>query len=573
MPRTMLEITLENLLREAIQQAKKDNVLPYELAEINIDFESPKNTDHGDLSSNIAMTLARPARMAPQKIAQAIVDRLPKNKAISALKIAGPGFINFYIANDWYVEQLPAILKAGEKFGHLPDKNQSCHVEFVSANPTGPLHVGHGRNAVLGDTLGNLMAAAGYKTTKEYYLNDAGVQMNNLGKSVILRIRELQGEQIELPEGCYKGDYIIDISKQLLASGEWNDLQKKSESEQYEWCGAYAGAIILDGIKADLAVCNIKHDSYYSESSLHESGKIDSALARLTELGHIYEKDDAIWFRSTTFGDDKDRVVRKSDGTLTYFAPDIAYHTYKFDNFDRAINVLGADHAGYVPRLKACVSALGKNPDRLDCVLTQMVNLTKNGEIISMSTRSGQFETLSDLVRVVGKDVVRYFYIMRSANAQLDFDLQLACEESPENPVFYIQYAHARICSLFSKCEESGYKFNEQFAPLPEQIVLPEEISLVKLMFTFPKVIEIAARELEPHRVAHYVLELARNFQAYYTMGKRDSRYRVLDQPPEVMQAKLYLLHGVRTVLRNALDILGLSAPDRMERAIGDGNE
>jgi arginyl-tRNA synthetase len=568
----MIESHLERLLRAAVAAAQQAGTLPASVAIDTITLEQPRQAAHGDLSTNLALTLARAAKMAPRAIAEALMAHVPSDSRVTAVRIAGPGFINFDIAPAWYLEQLEVIAKAATQFGHSTwGSGQRCQVEFVSANPTGPLHVGHGRNAVLGDVLGNVLAAVGFEVSKEYYVNDAGVQITTLGKSVVLRLRELQGERIDFPTDCYQGAYITDIARQVLDAGEWTAWATKTEAEQWALCGTFAGDIILTGIKADLAAVGVIQDVFFCESSLHADGAIASGFAALREAGHLFERDDALWFRSTTFGDDKDRVVRKSDGSLTYFAADIAYHANKFARgFDRLIDVWGADHAGYVPRMQAMVEALGHPPTALDCVLTQLVNLIREGKIVSMSTRRGEFDTLCDLVNEVGRDVVRYFYLMRSHNAQLDFDMNLATARSLDNPVFYIQYAHARIASLFDKVADTGATFAVESGFEAAQLSLPEEVVLARMLGEFPHVVSQAARELEPHRITFYLLELARKFQSYYTCGKRDDRYRVLDQQGPALQAKLTLLYCVQTVIRNGLGILGISAPDRLERVEGE---
>ncbi len=569
----MIEAHLQQLVQTAVAACQRAGLFPAELTCPPIDIEAPRQAEHGDLSTNIAMVLAKAVRKSPRDVAQSVVAHFPADPHVVAVRIAGPGFINFDITPQWYIEQLAEIHASASRYGRSTQHaGEQCQVEFVSANPTGPLHVGHGRNAILGDVLGNLMAAVGYEVTKEYYVNDAGVQIRTLGRSVLLRLHELQGESVEFPADCYQGEYIIDIARRIVDQGDWPALQSQSEDEQCQWCGEFAGRLILEEIKEDLARCGVRHDHYFFESTLHHAGAITAALDTLQKAGHLFEEDGALWFRSTAFGDDKDRVIRKSDGQLTYFAADIAYHAAKFGRgFQRVINVWGADHAGYVPRMKAMVAALGYDPNGLNCVLTQLVNLVQDGVVVSMSTRRGEYETLADLVNEVGSDVARYFYLMRSHHAQLDFDLKLATAKTLDNPVYYIQYAYARICSIFAKAAAAGIALDPATVPNAELLSLPEEVQLAKVAGEYPALVALAARELEPHRLTFFLLEVARKFQSYYTRGNSDPRYRVLGQPTPLVQAKLYLLSALQIVIRNGLTLLGISAPERMDRDEDEG--
>ncbi len=564
----MSDTHVHALLARSLAACIADQSLPASCRDAAILVEAPRQAEHGDWATNCALTLAKPAKLPPRKIAELLVAHLPTDPIIQSTSIAGPGFINFTLNPAWFVAQLATIHTAGVAFGTSREfAGKKCQVEFVSANPTGPLHVGHGRNAVLGDVLANLMRAVGYDVSKEYYVNDVGVQIQNLGRSVLLRLRELGGEKITLPENGYQGDYIVDIAKLATHHAEWAQVTAQDEAAQIEWCGRLAGDVILQGIRSDLADCGIVHDHYFFESTLHANDAIEKTFARLTAAGHLFEQDGALWFRASAFGDEKDRVVRKADGNLTYFAADIAYHAQKFAlGFDRVIDILGADHAGYVARMKGSVAALGGNPDALDYILTQLVALIRDGAMVSMSTRSGEFETLADLVRAVGRDVVRYFYLMRSHHTHLDFDLALATSQTMDNPVYYIQYAHARIASIFAKAAAAGTPYDANFSPTAAQISLPEELALIRELLEYPRLLLTSARELTPHRLTFYTLELARKFQSYYTHGNTDPRYRVLGQPPAVLQAKLSLLRAVQIVLHNALTLLGIHAPDRMDK-------
>ncbi|MBI2343530.1 MAG: arginine--tRNA ligase [Deltaproteobacteria bacterium] len=568
----MIEQRLSQVVTQAFAACQEAGEIPRTVVCPPIHLERPRQSAHGDLATNIALVIAKAAKRSPRAIAEALVARMPSDPHLQGVSVAGPGFINFDLIPTWFVEQLTEIIAADQRYGCTNiHQGERCQVEFVSANPTGPLHVGHGRNAILGDVLGNLLAAVGYQVTKEYYVNDTGVQIETLGRSVLCRLRELQGEKAAFPAECYQGSYIIDIAQQLQGDGTavaWQTLDERAQSLA---CGRYAADRILRGITDDLAACGVVHDRYFLESALHVEGAIPVVIEQLRHAGHLYEQDDALWFRSTAFGDDKDRVIRKSDGSLTYFAADIAYHARKYvEGFSRVVDVLGADHAGYVPRMKAVVAALGHDAGSLDYVLTQLVNLTRGGEVVSMSTRRGEYETLARLIAEVGRDVTRYFYLMRSHTAQLDFDLALATAQTLENPVYYVQYAHARICSIFAKAEATGAGWRQRDPLEASQLDLEEERALARLVGEYPGLIRAIAEELAPHRLTVYLLEVARTFQSYYTRGKQDPRYRVLGQALPKMQAKLSLLHCLRIVIRNGLGLLGISAPERMNRIEGD---
>lgn len=535
-------------------------------------IERPKLEKHGDYATNIAMVMAPRFEMRPKELAEAIKAALEgKGGIIRSVNVAGPGFINFFLKRGRYIDVLEDIFKAADAYGGLDmGKGAKVQVEFVSANPTGPLHVGHGRGAVYGDSLANILKTAGFDVTKEYYLNDTGGQIATLGKSVYLRLKELAGEGLEFPQECYQGHYIVDIAREIMGSKDYKKIKKLSEGDAAAWCGRYAADKILAGIKGDLNKCNVTFDRYFSESSLHKRGEIQKAVKKLEERGYIYEKEGAVWFKSTGFGDEKDRVLKKSSGEFTYFASDIAYHLDKFERgFERVIDVWGADHAGHVLRMKAAVDALGYNPGNLDLILIQLVNLIRGGEMVSMSTRAATYETLRSLIDDVGKDVCRYFFLMRSHNAQLDFDLELARKQGPENPVYYIQYAHARICSIFRKAKEVGITLDPSEIDL-SLLDLEEESKMAMFLGEFPAVIRDSALSLEPHKLAFYLLELARMFQSYYTRAKKDDRYKVIDGDRVRILTKLYLLKNIQIVLKNGLRILGVGAPEAMLREEAD---
>lgn len=540
----------------------------YPQQKVSVFLETPANKDFGDYATNVAMVLAKPLKKNPREIAQSILEALKSDESfIKEISIAGPGFLNFKLHGHVWLESLGLIQSQADAFGVCQEhQGKKVLVEFVSANPTGPLHIGHGRNAVVGDTLARLLQAVGYSVDREYYINDGGIQIQTLGLSTYLRYQELKGEKIEFPETCYQGDYIKDLARELLE--DTTDYDSWEKDKIIEHFGHYSGDHILEEIKEDLKNIGVEFDAYFRESSLYENGLVETTLKKLEKAGYLYEKDGALWLASTKHGDDKDRVLKKSEGLYTYLTPDIAYHQQKFERgYDMMINVLGADHGGYIARLKAAIEGLGYDSNRVKVVLIQMVSLIKGGEQLSMSTRRAQYETLQDVTREVGRDVARFFFMQRSYQAQLDFDLDLAKKQTSDNPVFYVQYAHARIHSLASKvCEEKGFQerwpeYNEKYATL---LGLPEEIELTKMLLSYPDVIKRAAAELAPHKVTHYVLELARQFQSYYDRARQDEKYKVLFGDAQLIQAKLFFLGCVRQVIKNSLLILGVHAPDRM---------
>jgi arginyl-tRNA synthetase len=563
----MIEDRIQELIAGAIDSCVKDGAFSCAI-DFDIEVAPPKAEAHGDFATNAALIIASRVSKKPRDVAEEIAKRIPTDTAeIKKISVAGPGFINFTVDHEFYLRSLHQIYKAGTDFGRVDiGRSDKLQVEFVSANPTGPLHIGHGRGAVYGDVLANIMSFAGYDVTKEYYVNDTGGQMKTLGRSVYTRMMQRGDKSIEFPEECYKGSYIKDIAREV-ARLHGDELKEMSEVDAIEFCGEYAGAKILEDIKRDLAETGVVHDIYFFENKLHTDAAVENSMQFLKRKGHLYEQDGALWFDSKNFGDDKDRVLKKADGALTYFAADIAYHKNKYERgFKRVIDVWGADHGGYVARMKAAVAALGFDPDSFDAVLIQLVNLMRDGKLVSMSTRSATYETLEDVRKEVGKDACRYFFLMRSHNAQLDFDLELAKRETPDNPVFYIQYAHARICSIFRKAAEIGFAVPTSDDVDVLLLTLPEEAKLARMACSLPKIITECADELEPHKLAFYLLELARMFQSYYSQGKRDERYRVLGGEEKVIAAKLYLLKNLQIVIQNSLRILGISAPEAMAR-------
>jgi len=525
-----------------------------------IGLEVPAHAEHGDFSTNVAMALARPEKKAPRKIAEAIVAALGDGDGMwDRVEIAGPGFINFYLSPRCWFGVLDEVVRQGELYGRThTGAGRKVQVEFVSANPTGPLHIGHGRGAATGDAVAAVLSAAGYDVQREYYINDAGNQMMTLGRSLMLRYRELLGESIEFPTDCYQGVYIIDLAREVLES-EGERLRDLPEEEALRYFAEYGGGKIRDGIEDDLAAFGVRFDNWYSEQSLYDRGEVERGIALLKERGLTYEEDGAIWFRTTDYGDDKDRVLVRSNGATTYFASDVAYHKEKFERgFDTVIDVWGADHHGYVPRMKAVLAGLGRNPGDLQIILVQLVNLLRGGQQVAMSTRSGEFVTLREVIDEVGRDACRFFFLMRRSDSQLDFDLELAKKQSNENPVYYVQYAHARVCSINRNATEQGMAVPALGQVDFDALTLEDELILTKLLSRYPEVVDGAAAQFEPHRIVFYLQELAARFHSYYNKG------RVLVDDAEVSRARLYLVNCVRTVLYNALVLLGVSAPERM---------
>ncbi|MDS9995752.1 arginine--tRNA ligase [Bacillus atrophaeus] len=550
---------MKDVLKEEIKAAVLKAGLADESQIPNVILETPKDKTHGDYSTNMAMQLARIAKKAPRQIAEDIVASFDKGKAsIEKLDIAGPGFINFYMDNQYLTKLIPSVLEAGEAYGETNIGNgERIQVEFVSANPTGDLHLGHARGAAVGDSLCNVLAKAGYDVSREYYINDAGNQINNLALSVEVRYFEALGLEKEMPEDGYRGEDIIAIGKRLAE--EYGDrFVKEEESERQKFFREYGLKYELEKLRVDLENFRVPFNVWYSETSLYENGKIDKALEALRKQGHVYEEDGATWFRSTTFGDDKDRVLIKKDGTYTYLLPDIAYHKDKLDRgFDKLINVWGADHHGYIPRMKAAIEALGYQKGTLEVEIIQLVHLYKNGEKMKMSKRTGKAVTMRDLIEEVGLDAVRYFFAMRSADTHMDFDLDLAVSTSNDNPVYYAQYAHARICSMLRQGEEQGLT---PTADLDFSAVNSEkEYDLLKTIGGFPEAVAEAAEKRIPHRVTNYIYDLAASLHSFYNAEK------VIDpENEEKSRARLALMKATQITLNNALQLIGVSAPEKM---------
>jgi arginyl-tRNA synthetase len=555
---------MKNKISTLIEKAVNSCVEKKMLTAVNlpyIEVEVPANADHGDYASNVAMILAAQAKQNPRKIAQLIQENLsdPGN-IIDRTQIAGPGFLNFFIKKNIWQQTLKTIEENKENFGQSSIGNgKKVQVEFVSANPTGPLHIGHARGAVVGDVITNLLTAVGYAVDKEYYINDAGNQMNNLGKSVLLRYRELLCEKIEFPETCYRGDYIKDIAADVI-SKEGNVYLTADEGKTISYLTGIAGQSILEEIKNDLKDFGVTFDHYFSEKDLYKDNGVANLLESLRSKNFVYSDGETLWFKTTDFGDEKDRVVIRKNGEPTYFAADIAYHQNKFSRaYEMIIDIWGADHHGYMPRLWAGIQALGHDKQALKIILVQLVNLLRDGAPVAMSTRSGEFVTLREVLDEVGKDAARYNFLMRRSDSHLDFDLEIAKKQSNENPVYYVQYAHARICSILRMAQqEQGIALPVYKDINPALLHEPEEMTLIKLMARYPEVIEGAAKSLEPHRLTFYLNELASVFHSYYNKNK------VISDNKELTSARLYLIKAISIVLENALKILGVNAPDKM---------
>ncbi len=547
---------VQHNIKQAIAEAVQKAGLTEE--PVQVQLESPRDKANGDYATNVAMQLTRLAKKPPRAIAEAIVENLDTQSAnIEKVEIAGPGFINIVIQKDYLNDVIKTVLEQGEEYGRSNAGNsQRIQVEFVSANPTGDLHLGHARGSSVGDSMCNILDLAGYDVSREYYINDAGNQINNLALSIEGRYFEALGKGESMPEDGYRGQDIIDIAAALVEE-HGDKFLHMTEQERYKAFREHGLKVELAKLQKDLADFRVHFDVWYSETSLYENGKIDAALKKLRDNGHIYEEDGATWFRSTTFGDDKDRVLIKNDGTYTYLTPDVAYHEDKIQRgFDKLINIWGADHHGYIPRMKAAIEALGYDRDTLEVSIIQMVQLYKDGEKMKMSKRTGKAVTMRELVDLVGLDAVRYFFAMRSGDSHMDFDLDLAVSQSNENPVYYSQYAHARICSILRQAAEQNFTASTEHLEL---LIDEKEIEVLKKIGDFPQVIADAAKLRAPHRVTTYIHELASNFHSFYNANK------VLDASNEDMtRARLALIEGVKTTLANALKTVGVQAPEKM---------
>ena len=566
---------INQLVSGAIRTAYEQGDLPSPESP-RCEIEEPKTEQHGDFSTNIAMVMASVQKMPPRKIAETILRRLKDpEKILSTVEIAGPGFINFFVNPSCWHDVLRDIHEADARYGASDlGKGQSIQVEFVSSNPTGPLHVGHGRGAAVGDSLANILSFCGYDVHKEYYINDSGAQIKTLGRSVFLRFKEMHGEKVRFPEDCYQGEYIRRLAGRLTGRKEGVSeksaqnpggpapeagLKLENEAEAISFCARFAADRILAGMRSDLESFGVTFDNWFSEQGLYDSGKVNAVITAFRNRQMIYEKDGALWFKSKDFGDEKDRVVVKKDGETTYFASDIAYHQDKFDRgFDRIINVWGADHHGYIQRIAAAIEASGCNRNRFHVVLVHLVNLLRDGNPVAMSTRAGEFITLRDVIDEVGSDAARFLFLTRHHESPLEFDLALAKKQTHENPVYYVQYVHARISSIIGKARERGLgdlAGNERSIALLNE---PEENRLIKVMARFPETVASSAETLEPHRITYYLMNLASTFHAYY------NKHRVLTDDKGLTLGRLYLVTAIQKIIRNGLTLLGVSAPCQM---------
>ena len=574
---------LRDLLKISVSALIEDGVISVDVP-ADVHIERTRQRDHGDFACNIAMILAKSAGMKPRDLARLLLSRLPQNTLIDRTEVAGPGFINIFLTHDAFYKLIPVIRKAGDNYGCCDAGEQKrILVEFVSSNPTGPLHVGHGRGAAYGDALVRVLRASGYDAASEYYINDAGRQMDILAVSVFLRYLELCGEEFEFPANAYQGDYVFDIAASLHRDlGE--DLRQPLDAiigslptdgdqlldtlisraktllgkECFTRIHDLARDTLVDDIREDLSQFGVTFDHWFSENTLVTGNAVARVVEKLTENGLMYEKDGALWLRTTDYGDEKDRVVIRANGNHTYFATDIAYHLDKFERgFDHAINIWGADHHGYIERVKASIAGLGQEPDALTVLTVQFAVLYRSGKKVSMSTRSGQFVTLRELRQEVGIDAARFFYALRKPEQHMDFDLDLAKSQSSDNPVYYVQYAHARICSVFKQLLEKDIAVDlddPDFGLLTEE----RELGLLRELSRYPEVVETAARSYEPHLVAYYVRDLANEFHTYYNAHP----FIAADAP--LRNARLSLIDATRVVLANALGLLGVSAPTSM---------
>ncbi|MEL0227385.1 MAG: arginine--tRNA ligase [Gammaproteobacteria bacterium] len=573
--------TLSEILEDLYSQVEP------EIKNLKISIQDNKEKEHGDLATNIAMVLAKPLKKNPKEIAEEIKQNFVLDEKIIKIEVAGPGFLNFFLSKDSYGEILEQIQKENKDFGKSDSKQSKVLIEYVSSNPTGPLHVGHGRGAVFGSVLSSLLEEAGFEVDQEYYVNDFGRQMNILAASVWIRYCQLFSSEIKMMQQGYQGDYLLPVAKKLkdeksdsLFKIEESLIEKLNSEDQddeftdqlveslrvilkeeFQYIREFALSEILHLIKADLEQCGVHHNAWFSESSLYGNdgntdSKVDGSIEELKSRGFIYEEGGAIWFKSSSLGDDKDRVLKRGNGEYTYFASDVAYHLDKYDRgYDRVINVWGSDHHGYLPRVRAAMDACDRDINKLEVIFIQFANLVKAGKKVSMSTRSGDFITLNELMNEVTTEAARFFYINRKADQHLEFDLDLAKEQSKDNPLYYIQYAHARICSVLRKAENEFEDFDSvELALLGSE----KEIEILKLLRQYPQLIERSAKAGEPHLLCYFLRDLSGVFHSYYNSEK------VLIEDKELMTSRLFLLKGVKQVIANGLRVLGIKAPEEM---------
>ena len=555
----LVRAVILEMVSRAVEQAQRDGVLQLETVP-EIVLEHPANPQHGDFATSLPLQLARATRINPLKLAEELVQHISTGDEVERVLVAPPGFINFYLRDRWLQQQVEAVLQAGPDYGRVDlGRQRKVMVEFVSVNPTGPAHVGHTRGAVLGSTLANILTAAGYDVTREYYVNDAGSQMGAFYRSVYARYKQALDYPEELPANGYLGEYIIDLAKEIIDAEDRRFIDLDEETAVKE-IGDLAREKMIALIREDLQQIGVVFDNWFSEHSLYENGEYDEAIGLLRRKDYLSERDNALWFSSTLLGDDKDNVVVRSSGEPTYFATDIAYHYNKFiqRGFDHVIDIWGADHQGHIPRMKAAVAALDLDPERLTVLISQMVTLKRGAEVVRASKRAGEFVTLRELVNEVGVDACRYFFLARTPSTQMEFDLELAKEESSENPVYYIQYAHARNAGILNLARQRNIDWSQGDVTLLND---PSELNLIRAMLRLPELVEHLASTLEPHHLPHYAMELATAFHWFY------ENCRVVSAKPEDSQitlARLKLVESAQIVFRRALELMGMSAPERM---------
>jgi len=552
----MLKYEIARLLEQAAQKAQVEGQLPaIALPEVNV--EHPQNPEHGDYASSLPLKMAKAARMNPMTIANTLAKLLTETKEIKKVSVAAPGFINFTLTDTWLTEQVKEILSEGENYGNLAlGKGAKAQIEFVSVNPTGPIHVGHGRGAVLGSTLASVLKAAGYAVEREYYVNDAGNQMDAFYRSLYCRYLQALGKECEMPTDGYQGFYPVELAKKIVAEKRNSFLSMPAEKAVQE-IGKFALPKVIADIKADLKLLGVDFDVWFSERTLFEKGQYEKAMALLKKGGHIQEREEAQWFVSTALGEDKDNVLVRTNGSPTYFASDVAYHYNKFleRKFDKVIDIWGADHQGHVSRMKAVVGALGIEPERLKIIISQMVTLRRGENLIRVSKRTGELITLRELVEEVGADACRFFFLSRSADSQMDFDLELAKKESADNPVYYVQYAHARIASIMRLAQEKNIDYSRGNVGL---LTHEAELDLIRKMVLLPEIIELAAQKLEPHHLPYFAQDLATSFHTFY------KQCRVVSEDSELTCARLKLVKAAQIVLAKTLLLMGMTAPEHM---------
>ena len=554
----------ENIAVVRLNEALNNAVKALGVDDIDAFWEKPKHEGHGDRAANVAMRIAKPLKAKPRDIAEKIAERLKSEDVITKTEIAGPGFLNAFLSGKFYAHAVSDVLRQGRSYGAVNlGQGRRVQVEFVSANPTGPLHIGHGRGAAVGDVVARILKFTGWDVQREYYVNDSGLQIDTLGRSTRARYLELLGREGSFPENGYKGGYIYDLAREII-DAEGDKFADMPESESLEYFRSYASGKIMTGIKRDLEEFRVSFDEFFPEGYLHKNGLVKSAMNELKANGYAYEQDGALWFRTEdTIGDDKDRVLIRANGIPTYYASDIAYHRDKFitRGFERVIDVWGADHHGYIARMKAAVKAMGRNPDDFIVLLIQLVNLLRNGEIVTMSTRAGEFITLRDVLDEAGVDATRFFFLMRRSDSQLDFDLDLAKKQGSDNPVYYVQYAHARISGILREFENRGGNIDAlDIEDIPAEIFDSKDArELADCLASYPDAVREASNDLAPQALTGYVLNLAGVFHSFYNTN------RILDEPDgNIRTGRLNIARAVKSVIASCLELLGVSAPERM---------